>query len=163
MCEAVAPLAWRSRVVPVCDRFMENTVTEKPVRIVVVDDSRDFRDLVISLVRSHPNWQLVGEASEGQEAIAIIQEANPDVVLLDLGMPGLNGFEVTRAIHKTSANSKIIVVSQESSPDIVDEAFCIGAYGYVLKSDVWILGEAVKAVLDGRQFLSSGLARGRLH
>lgn len=141
--------------------FMENTVTEKPVRIVVVDDSRDFRDLVISIVRSHPDLQLVGEASEGQEAIAIIKDVIPDVVLLDLGLPGLNGFEVTRAIHKTSPNSKIIFVSHESSADIVEEAFCIGAHGYVLKSDVWVLGEAVKAVLDGRQFLSSGLSRGR--
>lgn len=142
---------------------MENTVKEKPVRVVVVDDSRDFRDLVTSIVRDHPELQVVGEAWDGQEAVERIQTLRPDLVLLDLGLPIWNGLEVTRNVRESSPNSRIIIVSHESSADVVDEAFFVGVHGYVLKSDVWFLTEAIKAVLDGRRFLSNGLARGRSH
>lgn len=142
---------------------MKDTVTEKQVRIVVVDDSHDFRELVISIVCSHPELQVFGQACDGGEAVARIQTLRPDLVLLDLGLPTLNGFEVARTILKTSPNSKIIIVSHESSAEIVQEAFCLGAHGYVLKSDVCLLTEAIKSVLDGRRFLSNGLTRGPSH
>ena len=141
---------------------MENTVTERPVRVVVIDDSSDFRDLVISIVHTQPALQVVGEACDGEQAVRKIEALRPDLVLLDLGLPTLDGFEVTRIIRKTSPTSKIIFLSQESSPDVVQEALSLGACGYVLKSDVTngVLSEAVNAVLQGRHFLSKTLARG---
>ena len=141
--------------------LMENTVAERPVRVVVVDDSPDFRDLVISIVHTQPELQVVGEACDGEQAVRKIESLRPELVLLDLGLPTLNGFEVARIIHKTSPSSKIIFISQESSPDVVQEALSLGARGYILKSDVTngLLGEAVRAVLQGRQFLSKTVAR----
>ena len=132
------------------------------MQVVVVDDSREFRDLVISLIHVQPELQVIGEACDGEQAVRKIGALRPDLVLLDLGLPTLNGFEVTQIIRKTSPNSKIIFISQESSPDVVQEALSLGAHGYVLKSDVTngLLGEAVTAVLQGRHFLSKALARG---
>jgi CheY-like chemotaxis protein len=140
--------------------FMEN-VRERPVRVVVVDDSPEFRDLVISMVHSQPELQVIGEACNGEEAVRKIEALRPDLVLLDLGLPILNGFEVTGMIRKTTPQSKIIFVSQESSPDVVHKALRLGAYGYVLKSDVESeLLPAVSKVLDGKTFLSRTLAGG---
>ena len=130
--------------------------------MVVVDDSREFRDLVISLIHDQPELQVIGEACDGEQAVRKIEALRPDLVLLDLGLPTISGFEVTRIIRKTSPNSKIIFISQESSPDVVREALSLGAHGYVLKSDVTngLLGEAVTAVLQGRHFLTRALSRG---
>ena len=139
---------------------MANTVSEQPVRVVVMDDSSEIRDLVISRIHGHPELQVIGEACDGEEAVRKIEALRPDLVLLDLGLPILNGFEVIRIARKTAPQSKIIFVSQESSPDVVREALSLGAHGYVLKSDITngILGEAVSAVLRGRHFLSKSLA-----
>ena len=138
---------------------MKNTVTDRPVRVVVVDDSSEVRDVVISMVHSQPELQVVGEACDGEQAVRKIEALRPDVVLLDLGLPTLNGFEVTRIIRKTSPKSKIVFVSQESSTDVVQEALSLGAHGYVLKSDIASgLLEGVSAVLQGRHFLSKSLA-----
>ena len=139
--------------------FMESTVTDRPVWVVVVDDSSEVRDLVISMVHSQPELQVVGQACDGEQAVRKIEALRPDLVLLDLGLPTLNGFEVTRIIRKTSPESKIIFVSQESSADVVEEALSLGAHGYVLKLDIASgLMEGVSAVLQGRHFLSKSLA-----
>ena len=140
---------------------MENTVTKRPVRVIVVDDSREFRDLLLAILHAQPELQVIGEACNGEEAVRKIQALRPDLVLLDLGLPTLNGFEVIRITRKTTLQSKIIFVSQESSPDVVHEALSLGAYGYVLKSDVeHELLPAVSNVLEGKTFLSRTLAGG---
>jgi DNA-binding NarL/FixJ family response regulator len=132
-----------------------------PVRVIVVDDSREFRGLLFSIIHSRPELQVIAEACNGEEAVQKIEKLRPDLVLLDLGLPILNGFEVARIIHGTAPQSKIIFVSQESSADVVDEALSLGAYGYVLKSDVESeLLRAVSAVLQGKPFLSKTLAGG---
>jgi DNA-binding NarL/FixJ family response regulator len=83
----------------------------------------------------------------------------PDLVLLDIGLPTLNGIEAARQIRKLAPESRIIFVSQESSPDVVQEALNLGALGYVLKTGAALdLLAAVEAVLDGRQFVSGGLS-----
>lgn len=133
----------------------------RPVRVVVVDDSSEVRDLVISILANQPELQVVGEACDGAQAVREIDASRPDLVLLDLGLPMLNGFEVTRIIRQTSPISKIIFVSQESSPDVIEEALRLGAHAYVAKSDVASeLLEAVNAALRGRHFLSKALAAG---
>jgi CheY-like chemotaxis protein len=113
--------------------------------------------------------QVVGEASDGLEAVQKAQELQPDLIVLDIGLPKLNGIEAARQIHKRSPASKILVVSQESSVDIAHEAFDAGVLGYVVKSYAGTeLLPAVDSVLRGSQFVSTGLlpfvkeARGRV-
>jgi len=103
--------------------------------------------------------QIVGEVSDGLEAVHKAQDLQPDLILLDVGLPSLNGIEAARQIHKLSPKSKILFVSQESSADVVQGAFSLGAAGYVLKTHAAIeLLAAVEAVSQGKQFVSSGLA-----
>jgi len=103
--------------------------------------------------------QIVGEASDGLEAVQKAEEVQPDLIVLDVGLPTLNGIEAARRIRKLSPRSKILFVSQESSADVVEMALSLGARGYVAKTRIGIeLVAAIDAVLDGRQFVSFGLA-----
>lgn len=120
-----------------------------------------FRALATSILHSRPELQVIAEACDGEEAVRKVEVLRPDLVLLDLGLPRLNGFEVARIIRETAAESKVLFVSQESSGEIVQKAFGLGAYGYVLKSDAATdLLEAVAAVAEGKQFLSRTLKHG---
>jgi len=128
-------------------------------RVLVVDDYEPFRRFVCSTLGTRPELQIVGEASDGLEAVKKAEELQPDLVLLDVGLPSLNGIEAARRIRKLSPESKILFVSEERSWDIVEEALRTGAGGYVVKSDA--KGEllpAVEAVLKGKQFVSASLA-----
>jgi DNA-binding NarL/FixJ family response regulator len=103
--------------------------------------------------------QIVGEAADGLEAVREAEELQPDLIVLDLGLPTLNGIEAARRIRKLSPKSKILFVSQESSADVVQEALSLGALGYVVKTDAGSeLLAALEAVRQGRQYLSRGLS-----
>ena len=130
----------------------------RPCKILVVDDSDRFRQFFVLSLRQTAAFQLIYEASDGLDAIERAEELKPDLILLDIGLPRMNGIEAGRRIRKVSPNSKILFVSQESSADVVQEALHLGAQGYLLKSDA--AGEllpAVNAVLQGRQYLSRRL------
>jgi DNA-binding NarL/FixJ family response regulator len=102
--------------------------------------------------------QIVGEASDGLQAVQKAEELQPDLILLDIGLPKLNGIEAARQIRKSAPQSRIIFVSEESSPDIVGEALR-GTCGYVVKSKAeHDLLATVDAVLEGSQFLSGAFA-----
>jgi CheY-like chemotaxis protein len=102
---------------------------------------------------------VIGEVSDGLEAIRKAQELHPDLILLDIGLPGLNGIEAARRIRRFSPKSKILFVSQESSADVVQLAFSLGACGYVVKMDArGELLSAVDAALRGEQFVGSRFA-----
>ena len=127
-------------------------------RILVVDDSDRFRQFLVLSLRERAEFQLVYEASDGLEAVARAEELKPELILLDVGLPGVNGIEAGRRIRKISPNSKILFVSLESSADVVQEALHLGAQGYLLKADAGDeLLPAVDAVLQGRQYLSRRL------
>ena len=129
------------------------------IRALVVEDYEPFCRFVSSILAKRPEIQIVGEASDGLEAVHKAEELQPDLILLDIGLPSLNGIEAARQIRDLSPKSKIIFVSQESSPDIVQEALSLGTCGYVMKSQAQSdLLAAVDAVLEGRQFLSGGLS-----
>jgi CheY-like chemotaxis protein len=127
-------------------------------KVLVVEDFEPFRRFIFSELQRRPECQVVGQASDGFEALERGQELQPDLILLDIGLPLLNGMEVARRIHKLSPNSKIIFLTQESSPQIVQEALRLGALGYVVKSQAGRqLIAAVDAVLRGQKFVSGGL------
>jgi DNA-binding NarL/FixJ family response regulator len=103
--------------------------------------------------------QIVGEAADGLEAVQKAEELQPDLILLDLGLPRLNGIEVARRIRTLSPQSKITFVSLESSADVVQEALRLGALGYVAKAQAGSdLLTAVDAICRGGRFVSAGLA-----
>ena len=101
----------------------------------------------------------MGEVGDGLEAVRKSEELQPDLIVLDIGLPTLNGIEAARRIRKLSPDSKILLISQESAADVVQEALALGALGYVVKAHAGSeLLAAVEAVLEGRQFVSSGLS-----
>ena len=128
------------------------------VRILVVEDFIPFRSLLTSLLQQRPEWQVVAEVLNGLEAVQRAKDLSPDLILLDIGLPNLNGIEAARQILKISPKSRILFVSQESSADVVQEALALGAHGYVLKLNAASeLSAAVEAVLSGKRFVGSGL------
>jgi len=127
--------------------------------VLVVEDFDPFRQFVCSTLGKRPELQIVGEASDGLEAVRKAEELQPDLILLDIGLPSLNGIEVAQRIRELSPRSEILFVSQESSVDVVQKALSLGAAGYIAKVDAGSeLLAAVEAVRQGRQFISSGLS-----
>jgi DNA-binding NarL/FixJ family response regulator len=125
------------------------------VRVLVVDDYEPFLRFVYSTLGERPGIEIVGEASDGSDAVVKAEELKPDLILLDIGLPTLNGIEAARRIRKVAPESKIIFVSQESSVDVQQEVFDLGAWGYVVKARAGSdLLAAVEAVLLGRYFVS---------
>ena len=106
---------------------------------------------------------MVGQASDGLEAVEKAEELQPDLILLDLGLPKLNGMEAARRIRELSPNSKILFLSQDSSTEIVEEALRLGAQGYLLKSEATELPLAVDAITRGTWFVSRRLKRDQSH
>jgi DNA-binding NarL/FixJ family response regulator len=110
------------------------------------------------VLQARPEWQVIAEASDGLEAVEKAQGVKPDLILLDIGLPQLNGIEAARRIQRLSPSSKIIFLSQNNDLDIVRAALSTGARGYVRKTDVKKeLIPAMEAVLRGEQFVSSSL------
>jgi DNA-binding NarL/FixJ family response regulator len=129
-----------------------------PIRILIVDDSEPWRRFVCSKVRQEPELQIICEATDGPLAVHKAKELKPDLILLDIGLPTLNGVEAARTICKLVPKPKILFLSQESSADVVLEALGIGS-AFVLKADARKeLIPAIRTVILGNQFLSSTLA-----
>lgn len=124
-------------------------------KVLVVDDLEDFRRFICSVLQEKPELQ-VTQASDGLEAVEKVEELKPDLILLDIGLPTLNGLAVARHVRKLVPEVKILFLSVESDPDVMQEALSTGALGYVHKwraqSD---LLAAVEAVLRGERFVST--------
>jgi DNA-binding NarL/FixJ family response regulator len=126
--------------------------------VLLVEDFRPFRAFVATLLREKPDVQVVREASDGFEAVRRARELHPDLILMDIGLPGLNGIEAARRIRELAPRSRIVFLTQEGSSEVVEEALSSGALGYVHKPRVATdLFPAVAAVLEGKQFVSNGL------
>lgn len=130
-------------------------------RILVVEDHESVRRFVCSELQQRTEFYVVGEASNGLDAVQKAQELQPDLVLLDIGLPKLNGLEAARQIGILAPAAKILFLSLESSARIMQEAFRLGAWGYVHKMRAQLdLLSAVDAVLGGQRFVSSDIMPG---
>jgi len=126
--------------------------------VLVVDDHKAWRELIIAAIGQLQGIVVVGEAADGLSAVDQAKRISPDLVTLDIRLPQLNGIEVCKQIRVHSPKSKILCVSENRLPEIVEEAFKVGASGYVLKSAAGTdLLRAVKAVLRGKRFVSDSL------
>ena len=139
--------------------FLSTSEIGKPVRILIVDDYQPWQDFTSTMLRKYPELKVVEKGMDGVEAVLQTKELHPDLVLLDIGLPKLNGIEVARRIREDSPISKILFVSENRSLEIVEAALNTGAGGYVLKSDAGRdLLPGVRAVLAGKRFVSTNLA-----
>jgi DNA-binding NarL/FixJ family response regulator len=128
------------------------------VRTLVVDDFEQWRKVVSAALQGKLGVHIIEEAADGLEAVQKAQEMQPDLVVLDIGLPTLNGIEVARHIRRVSAKSKVVFLTENPSRDITEAALQDGANGYVIKSAFASeLIPAIQAVLEGRQFLSAKL------
>jgi DNA-binding NarL/FixJ family response regulator len=126
-----------------------------PVRILVVDDFEPWRRCVVSMIEENSGLQVIHEASDGLEAVQMCQELQPDLVVLDVGLPKLGGLEAARRIREVSPDSRILFLSVIPSQDVIREALRIGAAGYVTKADALRdLLPAVRDAMADREFLS---------
>jgi DNA-binding NarL/FixJ family response regulator len=132
-----------------------------PASVLVVDDFKPFRSLVSSLLQNKPELKIVAEVADGVEAVRKAKELHPDLILLDIGLPKLNGIAAARQIREAAPSSKILFLSQETSADVVEEAISLGASGYVAKAKAGTdLLRAIEEVLLGKRFIGSGLSGG---
>ena len=131
-----------------------------PIRVLIADDHPLFRDGMHGLLDSVPDTEVVGEATTGDEAIGLAAALQPDVILMDLKMPGLNGFEATRRIAQTSPHLAVLVVTMLEDDDSVFAAIRAGARGYLLKgaNQVETLC-AIRAVASGEAIFGPGIAQ----
>jgi DNA-binding NarL/FixJ family response regulator len=130
------------------------------IRVLVVEDNDLWRRFVSSMLQKQPEYQVIGQVSDGLEAVHQAQQVQPDLITLDIGLPTLNGIEAARRIREVSPRSKVLFVSENCSADVAEAALHTGAGGYVVKSNAASeLLPAVRAVLAGERFVSASLDR----
>jgi DNA-binding NarL/FixJ family response regulator len=125
------------------------------LRVLVVEDFVPFQRFIASTLAKRRDLQIIGEVADGLEAVQKAEELQPDLILLDIGLPTMSGIEAARQIRKCAPESKIIFVSQTFSSEIVQAGLSLGALGYVLKTRAERdLLPAVEAAIRGKQFVS---------
>jgi two-component system nitrate/nitrite response regulator NarL len=130
---------------------------KSPIRVLLVEDFAPFREVVRSLFQRRSDFVLVGEVGDGLEAVKQARELQPEVIVLDVGLPQLNGLQAARQISSVAPATKIVFLTLQSTPEMVREALHIGARGYILKSDVNEILKGIDSILLGVRFLSSSL------
>jgi DNA-binding NarL/FixJ family response regulator len=132
----------------------------KSVRILIADDHELFRRGIAAELTQVPGWVVAADAANGRDAAAMAAEIKPDIIVLDLTMPELNGLEAARKIISADPAARILILTAHESEQVVREVLSAGARGYVLKSDAGrMLVTAVQALLDGRYFFTSTVAQ----
>ncbi len=126
------------------------------LRILIVDDHAVVRRGVRSLLESHDGWEIAGEATNGREAVDLAKRLQPDIVVMDLTLPELNGLDATRQILKDSPRSEVLVLTMHHSEELARDVLQAGARGYVLKSDAdQSLIAAIESLREHKPFLTS--------
>jgi DNA-binding NarL/FixJ family response regulator len=131
--------------------------TAHAARVLVVEDFGPCRTFIATLLENSA-FQIIGEAANGVDGVERAQELKPDVVLMDIGLPGLNGFEAARLISKLVPSTRIVFLTTHTDRDLVDEALMLGGCGYVSKLDATSeLLPGLEAAVRGESFVSSGI------
>lgn len=132
----------------------------RPVRVVLCEDHTLVRAGISALLDSFPNVEVAGEASDGREGIALVKKNKPDIVLMDIAMPGLNGLQATARLKKDYPDLKVIVLSMYSNEEYVLQALRAGAAGYLLKEAATSeLRLALESVINGDTYLSPAISK----
>ncbi|MFW5755754.1 MAG: response regulator [Tangfeifania sp.] len=128
------------------------------IKVLIADDHQLFREGLVNLISSAPDIEVIAEAKDGKEATEKTKELNPDVVLIDIGMPEMNGIEATRILKKQQSQVKVIAVSMHSDRQFVKGILEAGADGYLLKNCTYRqLIDAIKSVFEGKKYLSDDI------
>jgi DNA-binding NarL/FixJ family response regulator len=129
------------------------------LKVLVADDHEVVRNGVKCLLEAQPGWQVMAEASNGREAVEKAKRLKPDVAVLDIGMPSLNGLEAARQMLKNDPNIKIVILTMHESENLIREVLKVGARGYVSKTDaIRDLVAAINAVRSGVTFFTAKVA-----
>jgi DNA-binding NarL/FixJ family response regulator len=129
------------------------------LRILVADDHEVVRRGLCSLLESQPGWQICGEASDGRDVLNKVAELKPDIIVIDVAMPNLNGLEATRQILKSNPKAKVLVLTLHDSDRLIHEVLTAGASGFVLKSDAARdLVAAVESLRQNKTYFTSKVA-----
>jgi two-component system, NarL family, response regulator NreC len=132
-------------------------------RVLVVDDHTVIRRGIQNMLRAWPDWEISGEASSGEQAIELTKALQPDIVLMDISMPGMGGLEATKLIRKICPQAKILLLTLHDSAEWAETALRAGARGYVLKSDSeGVLLEALTVVAGNGVYASPSLDANRV-
>jgi DNA-binding NarL/FixJ family response regulator len=131
----------------------------KPTRVLIADDHEVVRQGIRIIVQSSPNFEICGEASDGRQAVQLAAQLKPDIVVVDIGMPHLNGLDATKQIVQHDHKTKVLVLTMHESEQIVREVLAAGARGYLLKSDAGRdLLSALEALASRKTFFTSKIA-----
>jgi len=134
-------------------------MSDKTITIFLADDHTIVRQGLAKLLEGEPNLRVVGEAENGREAVAKVEKLKPDIVLMDIAMPMLNGIEATRQIRKICPQTKVIILSMHSHDRYISELFGLGASGYLLKSSTGTdIINAIHTALKGSTYLSPSIS-----
>lgn len=126
------------------------------IRILLVDDHEVMCEGLGALLRKQENMEVIGRAADGRSAVQMAVEMSPDVVVMDIGMPNLNGIDATRQLTSECPNVKVLVLSTHSDGSMIAKALKVGALGYILKDSAFAeLTEAISTVFEGRTYLCS--------
>jgi len=126
------------------------------LRILIADDHAVVRKGLRTLLESRPGWEVCAEATDGRDAVEKALKLKPDVAVLDIGMPLLNGVEATRRIHKSSPQTEVLILTMHESDDLVQQVVEAGAHGYILKDDAdRVLLAAVEALRLHKHYFST--------
>jgi len=135
-------------------------VSSREITVLLADDHTIVRQGLAKLLDGYRNLCVIGEAKNGREAVSKTEELRPDVVLMDIAMPVLNGIEATRQIRKASRNTKVIILSMHSHDRFISELFSLGASGYLLKDSTGDdIVRAIDAAISGDNYLSPSISR----
>lgn len=127
-------------------------------RVLIVDDHAVIRRGVQGILHAFPEWELCGEAENGREAIRLAESLRPEIIIMDVSMPVLNGLEATKVIRHSFPDTKILLLTLHSSSELVRSAFQAGAQGYVLKSDAeHELVRALNVLVGDGTYVSPGI------
>ena len=129
-------------------------------RILIADDHDIVRKGLRALVQEEPSWRIVADVQDGRSAVAKTQELKPDIAILDIGMPSLNGLDATRQIVKVNPDTKVLILTMHDSEELIHNVVNAGARGYLMKSDAGRdLVAAVRALLSGQSFFTRRVAQ----